>query len=164
MCPWALEVAFFLSHLEQSRRKLNARFTELQSSREHHFGSARSQSCGSTRSPKVREVALRIFVCCEKSHNLKIIIRVYAGHRRSIYTVWAYPGSCFLKDICLGRVDGEGLALPSFDASEIPEVGLLSEGYLFGSSRWGRSRPTIFRCFRDSGGWLAFRRISVWVE
>ncbi len=130
MRPWAVEVSGFITNLEQSRRKLNARFTELQSSREHHFGSARSQSCGSTRSPKVREVALRICVCCEKPHTLKIIIRVYAGHRRSIYTVWAYPGSCFLKDICLGRVDGEGLALPSFDASEIPDVGLSRDWFM----------------------------------
>ncbi len=54
----------------------------------------------------------------------------YMQDIEEVYILWAYPGSCFLKDICLGRVDGEGLALPSFDASEIPDVGLSRDWFM----------------------------------
>jgi hypothetical protein len=78
--PWAFLSHNFPCNLGSFRHNLNAIFTEPQSSRARPCGFARSHRIKRTRLHQACKVSHRNCVCCERSHNLKIVLQAYAGH------------------------------------------------------------------------------------
>ena len=105
----------FTGNLEQSRRKLNEQTTELRSSHARPFGCARSLYIMRARLQSVLTCVFRLHESYERSHTLRIVMPVYAPHRRSICFVlfWTPPKTCSHRN----PLRGHGLTLEPLRAN-----------------------------------------------